>query len=96
MDHFIIFKGGFLGEDGFEKFPQFWDIPLFVSQIIDEMTQSILGFYLEKLIKRTPDGNNSQILIQNQKGFTDCINDTHGEFLGFGYFCIPEHRVSQK
>jgi len=49
----IVVKGCLLGKDGFQQFPQFGDIPLFIAQVIDKLSHGLFGFYFEEVIEGT-------------------------------------------
>jgi hypothetical protein len=42
-----VIKDGLMGKDGFKKFLQLGNIPLFVAQIINKLPLGLLGRFLE-------------------------------------------------
>src|ERR1035437_1026401 len=53
MFNLIVVKCCFLGKDGFEEFPQFWDIPLLIAQVIYKLSYGLNRVYLKEFIQRT-------------------------------------------
>ena len=49
----IVVKRHLLGKDGFQQFPQFGDIPLFVSKVIDKLSHGFFRGYLEEVVEGT-------------------------------------------
>ena len=55
--NFIVVEGCLLGQDGFQQFPQFGDVPLLIAQVIDQLSYRLFRIYLKDFIERTADGD---------------------------------------
>ena len=53
----IVIKGCFLRKDGFQQFPQLGDIPLLITQVINQLPHGLFRLYLKEFIEGTADGD---------------------------------------
>jgi hypothetical protein len=79
---FIIFHGSLLRKDFSQQEAQLWNIPLTVSQVIQELAKGIVRFDFECQIEGLARCNDTKILIENNERFSDRVHDSVGEFQG--------------
>jgi hypothetical protein len=62
---------------------QLWNIPLTVSQVIQELAKGIVRFDFECQIEGLACGNDTKILIENNERFSNRIHDSVSKFPSF-------------
>jgi hypothetical protein len=80
MLNFIVFHGSLLRKDFSQQQAQLWNIPLTVSQVIQELAKGIVRFDFECQIEGLACGNDTKILIENNEGFSDRVHDSVSKF----------------
>jgi len=78
----ITIEHGIIGKDILKKFPQFGNVPLPVTQVIDEIPDSFLGVRLEGIVEALVCRDNLQIGIQHHKRLVHGFHDIFGVFAG--------------
>src|SRR5664280_893051 len=78
MSNLEVVKRFFFGKDFFQQLPKFGDVPLFVSQVIDETSDRLAGSYFKGFVKVAVRREYLQIRIQDQKGFSNSFHNTFG------------------
>ena len=71
----VIVERRLLRQDRFKQLPQLGDVPLLVSEIVDELADRFLGLHLEEIVERSADRNHPQVLVQGYQGFPNRIDD---------------------
>src|SRR4051794_38826799 len=67
-----------LRHDVFQKGPQGRDVPLPVSQLVDEPVLSLFGGHLKRLIEATPGAAYPQSRVKHQEPLADSVHDVLG------------------
>ena len=65
MLNFVVIKRLCLGENVFKQCPKLRDVPLFVADIVDEMSDGFSLLYLEDVIEAPVGRENIQVCIQD-------------------------------
>jgi len=71
MLNFVVIKPFVCWEKLLKQCPKRRDVPLFVADIEDEMSDGFSLLYLEDVIEAPVGRENIQVRIQNQKRFAD-------------------------
>ena len=82
MLDFVVFHGSLLGNDFSKQQTELRNIPLAVSEIIQELALSIVGIDLECQIERSARGNDPQILIEDNERFSNRVDDSVRKYPG--------------
>src|ERR1700741_5418593 len=78
---FKVVEDGAFGDDVFKQCPQVGDVPLTITQFINETALGLYGRNVECLVKRAIGGLDAQCSIQYQQGFAHRIDDVLGVIL---------------
>ena len=86
MDNFEIFQGPMLRQHVFQKGPECRDVPLSVSEVVNELAECLGGSYAKRLVKRAARGRDTKVGVQHEKrlthGIDDAFNVRDGVFQG--------------
>jgi hypothetical protein len=76
MLHIVVFHGSSLREIFPQEHAKLRNIPLAVTEVIQELAQGIHGIDFERQIEGLARGNDAKILIKNNKRFPDGVDDS--------------------
>ena len=82
MLHFIVFHGSLLGKDFSKQQTKLRNIPLTVSEVIQELALSGIGIDFERQIERSARGNDTKILIEHNERFSNRVDDRMRKYPG--------------
>ena len=68
-----------LGNDLFQEHAELRDVPLAVAQRIEQPTLGVLGADLEGQIERAAGGDHAQLLVEDENGLVDRVDNALGE-----------------
>ena len=75
MFDFVVFHGPLFGENFSQQHAKLRNIPLTVSQVIQELALGMVGLDLEFQIERLARSNDTKILIENDQRLSNRIHD---------------------
>src|ERR1700694_3886524 len=76
MLDFVVFHGSLLVNDFSKQQTKLRNVPLSVSEVIQEFSLSVVGIDFERQIERSARGNDTKLLIEHNKRFSNRINDS--------------------
>src|SRR5258705_9914460 len=82
MLDFVVFHGSLLGNDFSKQQTKLRNIPLTVSEVIQEFTLSVVGIDFERQIERSARSNNPKILIEHNERFSNRVDDSVRKYPG--------------
>src|SRR5438270_9932889 len=82
MLDFIVFHRSLLRKDIFQQHAERRNIPLTISQVIQELALGVVGFDFESQIKRVVRSNDTKILIEDNDRFSDRLHDSMCKYPG--------------
>src|ERR1700682_5041784 len=82
MLDFVVFHGSLLGNNFSEQQTKFRNIPLTLSEVIQEFALSVVGIDFERQIERSARGNDPKNLIENHERFSNRVDDSVRKFPG--------------
>src|ERR1700694_3994912 len=75
MLDFVVFHGPLLGNDFSKQQTKLRNIPLTVSEVIQEFALSVVGIDFERQIERSARSNDPKILIEHNERFSNRVDD---------------------
>ena len=82
MIDFVVFHGSALGNDFSKQQTKLRNIPLTVSEVIQEFALSVVGIDFECQVERSAGSNDPQILIEHNERFSNRIDDSARKYPG--------------
>src|SRR6202023_2028024 len=82
MLDFVVFHGSLLGNNFSEQQTKLWNIPLTVSEVIQEFAKSVVGIDFERQIERSARSNDPKILIEHNERFSNRVDDSVRKYPG--------------
>src|ERR1700726_4077172 len=76
MLDFVVFHGSLLGKDFSKQQTKLRNIPLTVSEVIQEFALSVVGIDFERQIERSARGNDTKLLIEHNEWFSNRIDNS--------------------
>src|ERR1700686_5473371 len=76
MLDFVVFHGSLLGKDFSKEQTKLRNIPLTVSEVIQEFALRVVGIDFERQIERSARGNDTKILIEHNERFSNRVDDS--------------------
>src|SRR3984893_2866998 len=76
MLDFVVFHGSLLGKDFSKQQAKLRNIPLTVSEVIQEFALSVVGIDFERQIERSARGNDTKLLIEHNERFSNRIDNS--------------------
>ena len=90
MLDFIAIEHGIKGEDLLEEHPQLGNVPLPVTEVVDELPDGFVGRHFESIVEAVVRCDHPEVLVQGNQGFTHRVDDVLGELAGFIYIIIQK------
>src|SRR5579871_2961262 len=78
----IVLHRALFRDDLLQKYAQFRDVPLPVSQRVEKSLLGVLGRNVEYGIKRAARGDDAQLLVENEDGLSNGVDDALSERAG--------------
>src|SRR5258706_14877485 len=75
MLDFVVFHGSLLGKDFSKQQTKLRNIPLTVSEVIQEFALRVVGIDFERQIEGSARGNDTKILIEHNERFSNRVDD---------------------
>jgi hypothetical protein len=75
VGHFEVAEGGLLREDVFEERPELRDVPLAVTQFVEESPRSLLGCDAEAGVERAIGLPDAEFVVEDEERRADGIDD---------------------
>src|ERR1700731_2140922 len=75
MLDFVVFHGSLLGNNFSEQQTKFRNIPLTVSEVIQEFALSVVGIDIECQVERSARSHDPKILIEHNERFSNRVDD---------------------
>ena len=82
MLDFVVFHGSLLGKDFSKQQTKLRNIPLTVSEVIQEFALSVVGIDFERQIEGSARGNDTKILIEHNERFSNRVDDSVRKYPG--------------
>src|SRR3984893_17504655 len=82
MLDFVVFHGSLFGNNLSEQQAKLWNIPLTVSEVVQEFAVSVVGIDFERQIERSARCNNPKILIEDDDRFSSRVDDSVCKYPG--------------
>src|SRR5258707_1729630 len=82
MLDFVVFHGSLLGNDFSKQQTKLRNIPLTVSEVIQEFALSVVGIDFECQIERSARSNDTKILIEHNERFSNRVDDSVRKYPG--------------
>ena len=82
MLDFIAIEHGIMGEDLLKEYPQFGNVPLPVTKVVNEIPDCFLGRYFEGIVEAVVGCENLQVGIQHHKWLAHGFYNVLGIFPG--------------
>src|SRR6476660_9714957 len=82
MLDFVVFHWSLLGNDFSKQQTKLRNIPLTVSELIQEFALSVVGIDFERQIERSARSNDPKILIEDNKRFSNRVDDSVRKYPG--------------
>src|ERR1700681_3065799 len=82
MLDFVVFRGSLLGNNFSEQQTKLRNIPLTVSEVVQEFALRVVGIDFERQVERSARSNNPKILIEHDERFSNRIDDSVRKYPG--------------
>src|ERR1700730_719496 len=82
MLDFVVFHGSLFGNNFSEQQAKLWNIPLTVSEVIQEFALSVVGVDFKRQIERSARSNDPKILIEHNERFSNRVDDSVRKYPG--------------
>src|SRR5260370_21464288 len=82
MLDFVVFHGSLLGNDFSKQQTKLRNIPLTVSELIQEFALSVVGIDFERQVERSARSNDPKILIEHNERFSNRVDDSVRKYPG--------------
>jgi hypothetical protein len=82
MLDFVVFRGSLLGNDLAKQQTKLRNIPLTISEVIQEFALSVVGIDFERQIERSARSNDPKILIEHNERFSNRVDDSVRKYPG--------------
>src|ERR1700686_4350775 len=82
MLDFVVFHGSLLGNDFSKQQTKLRNIPLTVSEVVQEFALRVVGIDFERQVERSARSNNPKILIEHDERFSNRVDDSVRKYPG--------------
>src|ERR1700680_2574315 len=76
MLDFVVFHGPLLRKNFSKQQTKLRNIPLTVSEVIQEFALRVVGIDFERQIERSARSNDTKFLIEHNERFSNCVDDS--------------------